>query len=93
MSTTNDDLDLRRRRAAYRAAHRGTKEMDWLMGRYAEAKLAVMSEPELSHFERFLAVPDPELQSWILDPAIVADREFGDLVSALRVFHGLQSLS
>ena len=32
-----DDLEMRRRRAAYRASHRGTKEMDIILGRYAEA--------------------------------------------------------
>ena len=27
-----DDLEMRRRRAAYRASHRGTKEMDIILG-------------------------------------------------------------
>ena len=34
-----DDVETRRRRAAYRASHRGTKEMDWMLGRYAERAL------------------------------------------------------
>ena len=38
------DLEIRRRRAAYRAHHRGTKEMDWLVGRYADAHLAEVRE-------------------------------------------------
>ena len=51
------DLDLRRRRAAYRSAHRGVKEMDWLLGRYADARLAGMSETELAEFERLIDLP------------------------------------
>ena len=37
-----DDVASRRRRAAFRASHRGTKEMDWLMGRFADARVADM---------------------------------------------------
>jgi antitoxin CptB len=84
-----DDLDTRRRRALYRAAHRGTKEMDWLLGRYAEALVPAMSEADLTRFERFLALPDPELQAWILDPGTIAGLEFSELVTALRRFHDL----
>ncbi|TMJ66522.1 MAG: succinate dehydrogenase assembly factor 2, partial [Alphaproteobacteria bacterium] len=37
-----DDVERRRRRAVYRACHRGTKEMDWILGRFAQAALADM---------------------------------------------------
>lgn len=84
-----DEPDLRRRRAAYRAAHRGTKEMDWLIGRYADAFLTGMSEDDLAHFERLLALPDPELQGLILNPGGVAPTDFAELILALRRFHGL----
>jgi antitoxin CptB len=83
----SDDLDLRRRRAAYRAAHRGTKEMDWLLGRYATAKLETMVEPQLSAFELFLDAPDPQLQTWIMDTATAPDDEYAGLVHELRAFH------
>ena len=32
-----DDVERRRRRAVYRACHRGTKEMDWILGRFRAA--------------------------------------------------------
>lgn len=83
------DIDSRRRRAAYRAAHRGTKEMDWLVGRFADAHLARMAEEELGRFERLLELPDPELQRWILDGAQGASEEHASLIAAMRTFHGL----
>ncbi len=83
----SDDLDIRRRRASYRAAHRGTKEMDWLLGRYAEAKLDAMSEAKLTEFEDFLNGSDPELQVWILDVSTVPDDRYAGLVQELRAFH------
>jgi antitoxin CptB len=85
------DLELRRRRAAYRATHRGTKEMDWLLGRYAEAKLPDMDQAALAAFERLLALPDPDLQNWILEPAPAEAGELAPLLRALREFHNLEA--
>ena len=84
-----DDLDIRRRRAAYRAHHRGTKEMDVLVGRYADARLTTFSLDDLARFERFLTIPDPTLQQWILAGAGFDASEFEDLIVDMRVFHGL----
>lgn len=83
------DLDVRRRRAAYRAAHRGTKEMDWLLGRFAEAELDGMSATELDEFEALLAAPDPELQAWIMDVSTVPDDRYAALIRQLRAFYKL----
>ena len=82
-------LDTRRRRAAYRASHRGTKEMDWLLGRFAEARLAAMRDDELDRLERLLSLPDPDLQSWIMSGGESAENELSDLVAEIRAFHGL----
>ena len=84
-----DDLDTRRRRAAYRAAHRGTKEMDVLLGRYAEARLTGLDGEALSAFERILAAGDPELQGWIFAGAGLTGSEFAELIGDIRRFHGL----
>ena len=85
-----DDIEVRRRRAAWRAGHRGTKELDLLVGRFAEERLAAMTEKELDRFERFLAVSDPEIQSWLLGPeAGRGDPEFADVVADIRKFHDL----
>ncbi|MGI9408155.1 MAG: succinate dehydrogenase assembly factor 2 [Hyphomicrobiaceae bacterium] len=91
METT--ELEIRRRRALFRAIHRGTKEMDWLLGRFAKAKLADMNASELGTFEQLLSISDPDLNDWILDPMLIENREFGPLVTALRAFHGLEELT
>ncbi len=87
--TMTADLDTRRRRAAYRAAHRGTKEMDLLLGRFAEAELAAMDEAAITEFEDLLTAPDPELQRWIMDVRTVPDDRFAGLIARLRTFHDL----
>jgi antitoxin CptB len=69
-STLNGaDLDVRRRKILFRAWHRGTREMDLMMGRFADAALAGMSEAELDAFERLIDVPDPDLSDWIMGDA------------------------
>lgn len=82
------DVDIRRRRALYRAEHRGTKEMDLVLGPYAKATLQAMPEPELALFEDLLLQPDPELQDMVFG-ARAPSPPFADLIAAIRTFHGL----
>jgi antitoxin CptB len=86
-----DQLDTRRRRAAFRATHRGTKEMDWMLGKYADNRLAAMADPELDLFEKLIQLPDPDLQAWILDPALISQSAFAPLIADLRAFHKLDA--
>lgn len=83
------ELDTRRRRAAWRAGHRGTKEMDILLGRWADANLGALADPELDRFERFLELPDPELQRAILSGDRLDDPEMMEFVGIVRAFHQL----
>ena len=84
-----DEIELRRKRALFRATHRGTMEMDWLLGRYAEARLDEMDGQALDHFEDFLSLPDPDLQHMIMDRDVAVDPDHRALVERLREFHGL----
>lgn len=84
----SNDIDIRRRRALYRAEHRGTKEMDLVLGAFAKARLEKMPETALGQFEELLLQPDPELQDMVLG-ARAATPEFADLIADIRSFHGL----
>src|SRR5262245_55827449 len=81
-----DDVESRRRRAAFRATHRGNKEMDWLIGRFARARLAEMPLAALTAFERLLLVPDPHLYDMIMHPEIAPGGEHAGLIAELRAF-------
>jgi antitoxin CptB len=83
-------LDERRRRARYRAEHRGTSEMDWLLGRYALATVAKMSEQDLGTFEVLLALPDPDLQRLIMTGEGLEGNDLAGIVAQIRAFHGLK---
>ena len=85
-----NDLETRRKRAMYRAGHRGTKELDILLGRFAEVELAAMSEPDLAAFEEFLALPDPDINHWLLTPGAETPQGLaGEFVERLKRFHDL----
>lgn len=64
--------------------------MDWLMGRFAESRVAGMAPHILTEFERLLQMPDPELHDMILYPEIAPAGDFVTLIAQLRSFHGLQ---
>ncbi len=59
------DRDTRLKCLRYRAGHRGTRELDLLLGRYANAHLDGMTDEQLDAFEAVLALPDPIIASWI----------------------------
>jgi len=60
-----DPLQVGRKRLRYRSWHRGTREADLLLGRFADAHLAGMDEAQLARFAALLDVPDPDLVDWL----------------------------
>ena len=63
---TEDTLDERRRKLKFRAWRRGFREMDLLMGSFADAHIAGLDDDELSEFERLLSTPDWEVYAWLI---------------------------
>ena len=59
------DLDTRRRRLRFRAWHRGTREMDLLMGRFADSELGTLPEAEVDQLELLMEAPDRDVFSWL----------------------------
>jgi antitoxin CptB len=57
---------MRLRRLRYRAWHRGTREMDLILGPYADARLDAMSAAELDRFEALLEELDTDLFDWLM---------------------------
>jgi antitoxin CptB len=85
-SKSSDGLDPRRRKLLFRAWHRGSREMDLIMGPFADAWLERMNDDELSAFEELVGLPDPELFSLVVEPQAVPERD-NALLARLRAFH------
>jgi antitoxin CptB len=87
--TTQSDggLDERRRRLLFRSWHRGVREMDLILGRFADASLSGLSEAELDTYERLTEVSDPDLLAWITGAEPVPPPFDTPLLARLRAFH------
>jgi len=89
MVMSGSDLGMRRRRALWRATHRGSKELDFLLGRFAEQALDGMNAVEIGVFERLIEVPDPEIETSLLEGHSLGDADLDELMQRLKRFHGL----
>jgi antitoxin CptB len=84
MTLPDADLEHRRRRAVWRAGHRGMKELDLVLGAFARARVPGMDGDALAHFERLLAEADTDLFDWVMGRAPVPARYDGPVIDALR---------
>jgi antitoxin CptB len=64
-SITSAELDPRRRRLLFRAWHRGIREMDLILGQFADNEIAGIDGAELDEFEAILGEDDNDLFKWI----------------------------
>jgi antitoxin CptB len=83
---SSDRLDPRRKRLLYRCWHRGTRELDLIVGRFADAHLTQLSEDELDQLERILEVPDPELYDALVGDGPVPDGIAGSVYEHMKSF-------
>jgi antitoxin CptB len=81
------DLDPRRRRTLFRAWHRGIREMDLIMGRFADSEIGALSEEELNDFEALIEVPDRDLFKWLTGEAETPSNYDTAVWRRLRDFH------
>lgn len=83
---SSEGLDLRRRKLLFRAWHRGLREVDLILGRFADGSIEQLTEAELSEFESLMNVPDGELLAWLTGEADVPAAYDGPLLRRLRDF-------
>ncbi|MBU6234354.1 MAG: succinate dehydrogenase assembly factor 2 [Alphaproteobacteria bacterium] len=57
-------IEERRRMLIFRSWHRGTREMDILMGAFADAYVPNFDAAQLDEYERVLTCQDPDLYDW-----------------------------
>jgi len=84
---SSEGLDIRRRKLLFRSWHRGMREMDLVMGRFADVVIADLTDAELDQFEALSDLPDPDLYAWIVGDAEVPPDVDTPLFRKLRAFH------
>jgi antitoxin CptB len=84
---SSEGLDVRRRRLLFRSWHRGLREMDLIMGRFADHAIEGLAETDIAELERLMDVPDPELLAWVTGQEAVPPDYDGPVFRQMRDFH------
>jgi antitoxin CptB len=79
-------LDDRRKRLLFRCWHRGTREMDLILGRFADAEITGLTDEELTQFERLIEVPEPDLYAALTAGAPLPPHDGHPLFSRIKSF-------
>ncbi len=84
---SSDGLDPRRRRVLFRAWRRGMRELDLILGRFADARIGDLSDRDLTAFEALLDATDQDVLAWITGAEPVAAAHDSPLFAAIVAFH------
>jgi antitoxin CptB len=88
--TLDESRETRLKRLRIRSWRRGTREMDLILGPFADGPLAALDDPALDAYEALLEQADPDLYAWICGAALPAeDGGLRETVERLRRFHGI----
>lgn len=78
--------ETRLKRLRIRSWRRGTREMDLILGPYADGPLTDHDGAALDAYEALLEESDPDLYAWISGAMPPADRH-RPMVEGIRAFH------
>jgi antitoxin CptB len=81
-----DALAIQRRRLRFRSWHRGTREADLILGRFADAHLADFTAEQLDRYGALLEKSDPDIYDWLIDRASVPAADDTDVFRLLKDF-------
>jgi antitoxin CptB len=86
---SSDGLDDRRKRLLFRCWHRGTREMDLILGRFADAEIADLSDGDMAELERLIDVPDPDLYAALTGDRPLAPEYASALFDRIKAFRAV----
>ena len=62
---SSEGLDAWRRKLLFRSWHRGIREMDLILGGFADGAIGSLTDAELHQYEHLLEVQDADLLAWV----------------------------
>ena len=84
---SSQGLSGRQKRLLFRSWHRGIRETDLLLGRFADAWVDKLSDEEMHHFEKLLQVPDHDLYAWVTGERTIPEAYQTGLMVRLQQHH------
>ena len=70
----------------YRSWHRGTKELDLILGNFISDNISQLSEGEITEFELLLNSEDPDIYKWIVKFELPNDKSLIDIIIKIREY-------
>jgi antitoxin CptB len=83
----DDPLEIRKKRLSFRSWHRGTREIDLILGRFADQHLADFDARMVDLYEKLLLNNDPDLYNWITGAEDAPANEESDVLKMLIAFN------
>lgn len=80
-----EEAEARLKRMRMRSWRRGIKEMDLILGPYADARLAALDAPTLAAYDRLLAENDHDLLQWVMGQS-AAPPDLATLITDIAAF-------
>jgi antitoxin CptB len=77
----------RHRRILFRSWHRGMREVDLILGQFADAEIANLCESDLDDYERLLEASDPDIFTWITTETMPPAAYDTPVLRKIRNFH------
>ena len=59
--------EILKKQIIYRSTHRGTKEMDLLLGNFVKKNIDKFTDSELKDLENLIIIEDEILQKWLFE--------------------------
>jgi antitoxin CptB len=81
--TDTDHAANRRERLRFRSWHRGMREMDLLMGSFADAHISAFTPGQLDQYEAILQLNDPDVYNWITHVELVPPEQDNEVMRLL----------
>lgn len=85
-NTGSPATEALRRKLAFRAWHRGTREADLLIGSFADRHLSGFDDVALRQFENLLGENDPDIYDWMTGRRPVPPEHDNTVTMLLRQF-------
>ena len=79
-------MDDRRKKLQFRAWRRGFREIDLILGPFADRRLTQLDEAGLDAFERLLEAPDQDVYAWITGQARAPAEHDTTTLALIRAF-------
>jgi antitoxin CptB len=75
--------DIRLKRLGFRSWHRGCKETDLILGRFADSRLKTLASPFVDIYEQLLDEDDADIWNWLIGKT-EAPEKYAALVELLK---------